>query len=295
MFYPSTKSNKDDIDFILALNYSREVMKAYSKSFYFASRILPTEKQYAAFGVYAFSRYADNIVDLPRERKPSELKEEINRLRTEINLIYKYFESQNPALRLFAYSAKKFSIPKKYALELLDGVEMDIDRKDFQTFDELYDYCYKVASTVGLMMTYVLGFKDEKKALKYAESLGIAMQLTNILRDISEDIDEDKFYLPTNELKDFSLTKNHFKEKVFTKEVQEYIRFCVERAEKYYEEGNKGITYLDENSQKGIYAASNIYRGILRKIEKNDYNPFLGRVYLSKKEKLEIIAKGYIF
>jgi 15-cis-phytoene synthase len=269
--------------------YSREVIRNYAKSFWFASRLLPSKKRQAAWAIYAFCRYADNIVDKQRLRTNSEIISEIDYLRNEITIAYRTGESEHPALAEFIRVAMEYKIPVEYPLDLLKGIEMDLTPKQFQNFDELYIYCYRVASVVGLMMTYILGFKNSE-ALIYAEKLGIGMQHANILRDIKEDKLMGRIYLPVNELNQFSVSADDIFSERFSDNFIELMKFQVNRANQYFRDADLGIAMLDRDARFSIYSASRIYNGILKKIEKNGYNPFLGRVYVPTSKKLSILV-----
>ncbi len=269
--------------------YSQSIIKHYAKSFYFAANFLPKERRLAAYAVYAFCRYADNVVDNPRDRSKEEIQNEVNNLKEELTLAFKYGESEHPALAAFIYVAKRYDIPIEYPMDLIDGVQMDIEKTRYNNFDELYDFAYKVASTVGLMMTCVMGFSD-KIALVYAESLGIGMQITNILRDIQEDKNLGRIYLPLNELKQFSITENEINQEIFSSNFKELMKFQVAKARNYYSKSDLGIPLLNPESQFAISTASRIYSGILDKIEENNFNPFLGRVSLTYFEKVKILT-----
>ena len=170
---------------------------------------------------------------------------------------------------------------------------MDLERERYETFDQLYLFSYRVASVVGLMMTHVLEF-SHPVALRYAEELGIGMQLTNILRDVQEDAEQDRIYLPLEELDLYGVTEDDILENRMSEEVRKLMAFQVNRAHCYYESADKGIALLDSSSRFAIRAASRIYRGILTKIEERDYNPFVGRAFMPKKQKLAMIAKEYV-
>lgn len=263
-------------------------MKEYAKSFYFANKLLPKIKREAAYSIYGFCRYADNIVDNPRNRTIEEVKNEILCLKNELILAYKYKESEHPILSSFIYYAEYFKIPIDYPLDLLDGVLMDTEIKGFVTFEELYVYCYKVASVVGLMMCYILGFKTNE-ALIYAEKMGIAMQLTNILRDIKEDKNKDRIYIPIEDLNRFKVTKEQIIKEDFDINIQNLIQYYTDKAQEYYNESYTGINLLDKNARFSIFAAGRIYSEILIKIKNNQYNPFLERVVVSKNNKYNIL------
>lgn len=166
---------------------------------------------------------------------------------------------------------------------------MDTHKRRYDTFDDLYLFAYRVAGVVGLMMTPLLGYND-KKALVHAESLGIAMQLTNILRDVKEDKDMGRIYLPLEDINRFNVNINDIFEEKMTKELHDLMKFQVDRAHDYYDKADQGIKMLDKDAQFAIYSASKIYRGILKKIELQNYNPFLGRVFVPQSKKMSIVA-----
>lgn len=272
--------------------YAKSVIDYHAKSFSFASRFLPEDKKWATYAVYAFCRYTDNIIDNPRDRSEEELLEEIDELETELRLSEKYGESEHPAISAFVISSKEFNIPYKYAYDLIKGVKMDMYISSYETFDDLYVFCYRVASVVGLMMTYVLGFKGED-TLEYAEKLGIAMQLTNILRDIQEDKNSGRIYLPKEDLDKFGVSEIDINTENFNDNFRELMIFQIERANKYYMEAEPGIKKLDKESRFAIYAASRIYSGILPKIKEVDYNPFYGRVFVPSYKKVLALISEY--
>lgn len=272
-----------------AFDYSKLIIDHHAKSFSFASRFLPEDRKWGTYAVYNFCRFADNIIDNPRHRTRKELIDELDSLRIELSLAYKYGESEHPALKAFIQAANIFSIPKIYAEELLTGVEIDLTIKRYESFDKLYLFCYRVASTVGLMMTYVLGFEGGKNTLEYAEKLGIAMQLTNILRDVAEDVQLGRVYLPQEDIEKWGVRVDDILEKKFSVELKNFLEFEVNRALQYYNDSQPGIDYLDKNSRFAIRTASKIYGEILQKIVQNNYNPFLGRVYVPKSHKIKIL------
>nr|HQU74223.1 squalene/phytoene synthase family protein [Calditrichia bacterium] len=157
-----------------AFEHARLTTAHYSKSFYLSARILPRERRWATYALYGFCRYADNLIDNPRGRSSSELLEEVNFMKREIRIAYRTGESENPIIGPYIAVAKRYGIPMEYPLDLLRGVAMDIQTPRYQTFEELYVFCYRVAGVVGLMMNYVLGFRDQA-AFEYAEKLGVAM------------------------------------------------------------------------------------------------------------------------
>ena len=272
----------------IAFEYARRITAYYSKSFYFSARMLPKEKRWATYALYGFCRHCDNLIDTPRQRTETEIVREIQLLTEELQVAYNTGESQHPIIRAFILVAKAYGIPIEYPLDLLKGVAMDVQQTRYKTFDELSLFCYRVAAVVGLMMTYVLGYKD-KRAFGYAKQLGIGMQLTNILRDIKEDKDMGRIYLPQKDLARFGVSEQDILEEKLTPQLKELMKFQVESADRYYAEAMPGISLLETESQYAIYSAAKIYRGILRKIEDRNYDPFLTRVFVPATQKIGIL------
>ena len=271
-----------------AFEHARRITAYYSKSFYFSARMLPSKQRWATYALYGFCRYCDNLIDVPRRRTKSDLLREIQFVAEELQIAYNTGESEHPVIRAFILVAKSYGIPIAYPLDLLKGVAMDIQQTRYKTFDDLSLFCYRAAAVVGLMMTHVLGYKDDR-AFDYAKQLGIAMQLTNILRDVKEDKEIGRIYLPQTELVQFGVSERHIFDEIMTPQLRALMKFQVERAERYYAEAIPGISLLNTDSQYAIYSAAKIYRGILRKIEARDYNPFLGRVFVPSIEKMGIL------
>jgi len=274
----------------VSFEHARLLTAHYSKSFYISAKMLPQKKRWATFALYGFCRYADNLIDNPRNRSKADLIHEVDYLEHEIKCAYKSGESEHPIIQPFIYVAKKYQIPMEYPLDLLKGVKMDLTEKRYETFEDLYVFCYRVAGVVGLMMTHVLGYKSEK-AFKDAEKLGIAMQLTNILRDVQEDKNMGRIYLPQEDLRRFGLSECDIMDEKMQGKMRDLMKFQIKRAHRYYAESDKGIHYLDRDAQFAIFASSKIYHGILHKIEARNYNPFLGRVYVSQLKKFAILLK----
>jgi len=273
--------------------YARSLTAHHAKSFYFSASMLPREKRWATFALYGFCRYVDNLIDVPRPRREDEILAELDYLKNEILTSYRTGESEHPIIRPFIAVTKHFQISSEYALELIEGVKMDTHKNRYHDFEELYLFAYRVAGVVGLMMSPLLGYSDPA-ALVHAEKLGIAMQLTNILRDVKEDKEMGRIYLPLNELSEYNVTENDIFEERMTPELRRFMKMQVDRAHTYYDEADEGIQLLDRNAQFAIYSASKIYRGILKKIELRDYNPFLGRVFVPQRKKIRIVATEVI-
>jgi phytoene synthase len=270
----------------------RSLTAHHSKSFFVSAQMLPAETRWATFALYGFCRHADNIIDLPRDRGKAELLAEIDALRNELQTAYRTGESEHPIIQPFIFVCQKYEIPIRYPLALLQGVEMDLQQQRYENFDDLYTFCYRVAGVVGIMMTYVLGYHSPQ-AFHYAEKLGIAMQLTNILRDVQEDKNMGRIYLPLDELAVFGLNESDIINEVWDERTKSLMRFQIERARKFYDEALPGIGMLKKSSRFAITASARIYGDILNKIVENDYNPFNGRVYLSQGEKFRVLLSEW--
>ncbi len=276
-----------------AFEYARSITAYHSKSFYYSARMLPRQQRWATYAIYGFCRHCDNLIDTPRQRTADEILRELQFLREELRLAYDTGESEHPVIRAFILVANPYQIPIEYPLELLKGVAMDIQQQRYKTFNELSVFCYRVASVVGLMMTHVLGYQD-KRVFNYAKQLGFAMQLTNILRDIREDKELGRIYLPQTELARFAVREEDILEEKMTPQLKAFMKFQIERADRYYAQATPGISLLKPESQYAIYSAVKIYRGILRKLEERDYNPFVSRVFVSVTEKIGILVQERI-
>ena len=249
-----------------------------------ASGFLPKEKRIAVRALYAFCRTSDDIIDLQGSEAADDL--EIWRIRS----MQRMPRANDPVSIAWADTRKKFNIPSTYGHQLLDGVAQDINFKKYKNFLELADYCYGVASTVGLMSMHIIGFAEES-AIPYAIKLGVALQLTNILRDIGEDHKMGRIYLPLDELEEFGITEKHFTYGIVDKKWVEFMKFQIDRARNIYAEAWPGIALLHPSGRLPIAAAATFYRDILEKIEEMNYDVFSTRAHLDKWEKVRMIPR----
>jgi phytoene synthase len=198
------------------------------------------------------------------------------------------FAENDMVAAAWADTLTRYHIPRHYALQLIDGVARDLSQARYQTFDDLATYCYGVASTVGLMSMYIIGF-DDSKAVPYAIKLGVALQMTNILRDIGEDYQNGRFYLPREELVFYGIQEADVAVGRVTESWRHFMRFQIDRTRQLYRESQAGVSMLEKEGQLAIAAASVFYQGILDEIEKNDYDVFSSRLSLSTWGKLKRI------
>ncbi len=183
----------------------------------------------------------------------------------------------------------RYHIPRHYALQLIDGVARDLSETCYSNFEELSTYCYGVASTVGLMSMYIIGF-ESSEAVPYAIKLGVALQMTNILRDVGEDVRNGRVYLPRDEMDAFGIRASDLELGGVTDHWREFMRFQIERTRKLYADAWPGIKMLDREGRAAIAAAARLYSGILDVIERNDYDVFARRASLSAWGKMGRIA-----
>jgi 15-cis-phytoene synthase len=266
---------------------AQEVTRRYAKTFYFASHALPPAKRQASFGLYSFCRYVDNIADCAENAETA--KAALVDVRHLLHDIYDPAKN-DPVWSPFRETVRRYGIPKEYVLALIDGVEMDLTEVRCGTFADLQQYCYHVASVVGLMMTKILQ-PDTDEALPYAEALGTAMQLTNILRDIGEDLLMDRVYLPAAELREWGITDADLRRGVISPAFEAFMQFQMARARSFYEKADAGIALLpNDGSRFCVRLMSALYRRILDEIEKNAYNVFSQRAHVPLPSKLLVAA-----
>lgn len=271
-----------------AFDLARQITARHARSFYFSAQLLPSAQRWGTYGLYGFCRHADNLVDEAGGLSDDEICADVAALETALRSAYDTGASDVPVVDAFIRVANRFAIPCEYPLALLEGVRMDIGGCRYATREALDTYCYRVAGVVGLMMTHVLGYGDDA-AFAHAERLGIAMQLTNILRDVDEDRRTDRIYLPGEDLAAFSVSEGDILAGRISPALRDLVRALVDRAHAGYDAAEPGIDMLAPRSRFAIRAASRIYRGILHRIEARDYDPFLGRVHVSGQRKAGIV------
>jgi phytoene synthase len=285
-----------------AYEYCESVTRLHAKSFYFAAKFLPAHKQKAVYPIYAFCRHVDDEIDEAEISGRQESITAVGRWHSKLNDVYagKSFETensddekQNLVLTAWLDLLGKYRIPQNLPLELMQGVLQDTHTNRYENFDELYVYCYRVASTVGLMSSEILGYSDAS-ALRYAEAMGIAMQLTNILRDVKEDAAMNRIYLPQEDLRKFDVSEQQIFADNFNENFRRLMKFQIERARYYYAEGEKGIRLLEKDSRFTVLLAARIYGKILDEIEKQNYNVFNRRARTSKRQKILSIPRIWL-
>ena len=266
---------------------ARDVTKEHAKSFYFALQFLKKERRRAVYSVYALCRMIDNAVDESVDGlKEKRLKE----IQDSIEQAYHHGLPSSNVMRAFQQTVFKYEIPKEYFDELVAGMYMDLKKSRYHDFSELQLYCYRVAGVIGLIMLKILGYKNEE-ALKPAVDLGIAMQLTNILRDVKEDYDRGRIYLPQDEMEQFGITEAYITGEREDKSYKDFLRFQVERARSYYQNAARVATLMkDRNGRFVVQLMKELYAGILDVIEGKNYD-VSERAYVNTSKKLYLLFK----
>ncbi|MCY3543929.1 MAG: presqualene diphosphate synthase HpnD [Chloroflexi bacterium] len=271
----------------LAYDYCQRVAKQNARSFYYASLPLPRDKRRAIYAVYAYCRLCDDIADgdLPIDEKYRGFAEVRRNLQSSTTT----GEDAQMYLAL-RHAAETFGIPYSYLDEILQGVEMDMVKTRFADFDELREYCYKVASVVGLVCIRIFGYTDAN-AEEYAADMGLALQLTNILRDVKEDIERCRVYIPQDEMRRFGYTEAELERGAMTDGFRALMAHQAQRAQEYYDRSRALFPLIAADARACPQLMHATYGGILERIEQSGYNVFERRIGLSKPEKLMLLAR----
>ena len=289
---PTTDASVPDLDRSYAL--CRDLTKTHSKTFYFASLFLGPQRRRAIWAVYAFCRVADEIVDT---EMPVALRlAKLDAWRAELRAAFAG-KPHSPLMVAFADAVARYGIPIDPALDLLRGAQRDVTIRRYQTYEELREYCYLVASTVGLLTCPVLGYEEgvlERGALEYGAELGRAMQMTNILRDVGEDLRMGRIYLPAEDLARFDYPESALLAHTIDDRFVALMQFQIARVRALYDAAAPGIALLSASSQYTVRLALSLYRGILDEIERNGYDVFTRRAHVPLGAKL-LTALSIVF
>lgn len=269
-----------------AYAHCRALTAAHSRTFYMAARLLPAEKRPAIHALYAFCRVSDDTVD----RAAGDAAQALDAWRAQT--LDNAATRDDPVTLAWAHARRRYNVPLRYTLQLLDGVARDLLQTRYETFDDLATYAYGVASTVGLMSMHVIGFRGPQ-AIPYAVKLGVALQLTNILRDVGQDWRAGRVYLPREEMAQFDLDEGDLAAGVVDARWRAFMRFQIERNRRLYLEAWPGIALLNREGRLAIAAAARLYGAILDDIEAHDMNVFTRRAYTSRLHKLRELAVAW--
>lgn len=288
-----------------AYGVCRHITRSAAKNFYYGFLLLPSRKRNALSAVYAFMRHADDISDDPSLPPP----ERRRRLRAFLNAYHEVAagaQTDDPVFMALRDSQQRYKIPIELLDALVAGTCMDLAAGHeaqpgsasapmvaYQTFAELYEYCYHVASVVGLICIRIFGYRDPA-AEPLAEHLGIAFQLTNILRDVKEDASLGRVYIPREDLDRFGVSVEELAAGADREKLRPLFQMQAQRAREFYAAADQLIPLIDEVSQPALWTMATIYRSLLEKIAARDFDIFGERVRLTVPEKLKILYKGFI-
>jgi len=275
----------------LAASYrcAEEVARTRARNFYYSFIVLPPDKRRALCAFYAFMRVCDDISD--GSETVDGKRRSLETLRSQMTAALGGDCIGQPIFPAFHDSVRKFAIPAEYFHWILDGVEMDLSIHGYQTFEDLYRYCFRVASAVGLVCLQIFGYSDES-AKQHAEHCGIAFQLTNILRDLKEDAGMGRIYLPAEDLEKFQYSADDLRRGVIDERFRKLMTFEVDRARHYYLRGRGLIPLIDDNSRPALWAMVEIYEKLLEKIARRRFEVFHTRIRLSRAEKTSIALRA---
>lgn len=277
---PNGAAGHHDLDDAFA--HCTALTREHSRTFYMASALLPAEKRHAVRALYAFCRVTDDIVDQPGVDAAQRRREldDWQALLTSTDVSH-----DEPVAAAWHHTEAEYQIPHMYSQQLIDGCARDLSQTRYETFADLAAYAYGVASTVGLMAMHIVGFHSED-AIAYAVKLGVALQVTNILRDVASDWRNGRLYLPQQELADFKLTESDIAAGIVDARWQAFMAFQIDRNRRLYDEAMPGIGLLDPDGRLAIGAAAHLYRAILDDIEWHRYDVFSRRAHIGALGKL---------
>jgi phytoene synthase len=265
-----------------------QVTRRSRSSFYYAFILLPPERRRALHAVYAFCRFIDDIADDEAIREPALL---LKRWREELDRVYSGAPTRALS-RALADSARRFKIPRELFEEIINGVEMDLSRKRYQTWQELRPYCYRVASALGLICIEIFGYSNPSAKL-YAENLGLALQLTNILRDVREDAERGRIYLPLEDLARFDVSENEILGGVYSPNFVRLMDFEARRARELYALAQSELAPEDRATLLTAEAMRLIYAALLERIINSNYRVLDRRHRLSAPHKLYLVGRAW--
>jgi 15-cis-phytoene synthase len=257
-------------------SFCRSVARSQARNFYYSFLLLDKPRRNAMCAIYAFMRHCDDLSDEPGVATPAAMAQ----WRAELDAALEGRYGVHPCWPAFHDAVQRYRIPHRYFHDMIDGVASDLEPRDIQTFNELYRYCYQVASVVGLTIVHIFGF-ESPRALELAEKCGVAFQLTNIIRDVKEDTIRGRYYLPKEDRDRFP-------------QLRQLLAFQAARAKEYYRDAEPLVQLVHPASRKSLWALIEIYRRLLARIEASNFDVMSRRIRLSTAEKLGILAQSIL-
>jgi 15-cis-phytoene synthase len=280
----------------LRASYSecKRLNSLHGKTYYLATLLLPASKRPFVHALYGFARYADEIVDdLASTLSAQEKADVLRAWSSDVLRGLETGESSDLVGRALIDTVQRFDIPHQHFVDFLHSMEMDLTVTEYQTFDDLYEYVYGSAAVIGLQMVPILG-GDTVNSLEAAKNLGVAFQLANFIRDVGEDLDRGRVYLPLQELAEHGVTRQMLEARKLTPEIVSALKFQIARVRQLQKAAEPGIALLDKTSQPCIRAASELYCGIVDEVEKIGYDIFNKRATTSTARRARVALAAYI-
>jgi phytoene synthase len=279
-----------DRDLASAYERCRELHKHHGRTYYLATRLLPAWKRRHVHALYGFTRYADEIVDRTEDLPPAERAARLD----EWAARFLRGDTDDPVLSAVLHTIAVFDLDPEDFRKFLRSMAMDLTITSYPTYDDLLDYMEGSAAVIGTMMLPILGSRDPAAAREPARQLGLAFQLTNFIRDVAEDLDRGRTYLPDAHLAEFGVTRAHLERRVATPHIKSLIRYEVSVARDHYRQAAPGIPLLNPGSQACMRTAFRLYGGILDEVEAADYDVFAGRATVPNRRRAAVALQSLI-
>lgn len=273
--------------------HCRQIARSRAKNFYYSFLLLSKAQRDAMCAIYAFNRYCDDLSDDTSAATSDQVPVRIREWRLELSRALRGEVDANAIWPAFHDTVERYKIPHRFFYEMIDGISSDLEPREMQTFDELYRYCYQVASVVGLTIIHIFGFQSVK-ALLLAEKCGIAFQLTNILRDVREDAGLGRVYLPKEDLDRFGITADQLRSGKENDNFRQLMQFEAKRAWDYYRQSAPLGHMIDKRSRPSLWALREIYQRLLRRIEAANYSVLSRRINVPTRTKLALLMKAFL-
>ena len=271
--------------------YCRNIARKRAKNFYYSFLLLQKPQRDAMCAVYAFMRQCDDLSDDPVSSDKAKLQQSVRLWRLQLDRALQGDVIDDPIWPAFHDTVQRYAIPHRFFHEMIDGITSDIEPQQMQSFDDLYRYCYHVASVVGLTVIHIFGFQSVR-ALLLAEKCGVAFQLTNILRDVREDAAGGRIYLPAEDLRRFEVSSEQLRVGREDDRFRALMRFEAGRARDLYADSEPLLQMIDPKSRRSLWALREIYLRLLGKIERADYNVLSRRIAVSKPAKIALLLQA---
>ncbi len=272
----------------------RQLNAKHGKTYYLATLLLPPAKRPYVHALYGFARYADEIVDdLASTLTETQKAEQLKIWGEDFLAKFDSGQTNDPVCLAVLDTVRRWSIPREHFEAFLHSMTMDLTVTEYATYDDLYEYVYGSAAVIGLQMVPILD-PSSQDAYKYATELGVAFQLANFIRDVGEDLERGRVYLPLNELAQFGVTRADLETRIATPEIKAALKFQIARVRQLEESSRAGIAMLGESAQPCIETARILYCGIVDAVEEIDYEVFSKRATVSLTRRLRVAVPAYL-